>query len=63
MSPVAGRILPKTSKSGIFRTKRRSPVKTSTFTRMLVPKPNKAFQSPGTQKRSRPAVVAVVCIA
>jgi uncharacterized membrane protein YdjX (TVP38/TMEM64 family) len=40
---------PNTSASGIFSTKRSSPVSTSTLTRMLVPKPKKAFQSPGTQ--------------
>src|SRR5208283_535898 len=63
MSPVAGRIRPKTSESGILRTKRSSPVKTRTLTKMLVPKPKKAFQSPGTQSRSlRPSVVAKVCI-
>src|SRR5260370_23213142 len=49
MSPVAGRMRPKTSASGILTTKRRSPVSTSRFTRMLVPKPKKAFQSPGVQ--------------
>src|SRR5260370_22705747 len=48
----------------MLRTKRSSPVNTRTLTRMLVPKPKKAFQSPGTQKRSlRAALVAVVCIA
>src|SRR6516165_1130094 len=45
--PSAGRMRPKTSESGIFSTKRRSPVSTSMLTRMLVPKPKKAFQSPG----------------
>src|ERR1700704_3623636 len=40
---------PKTSESGIFSTKRKSPVSTSMLTRMLVPKPKKAFQSPGVQ--------------
>ena len=38
---------PNTSASGIFSTKRSSPVSTSMLTRMLVPKPKKAFQSPG----------------
>src|ERR1035437_7129174 len=38
---------PNTSVSGIFSTKRNSPVSTSMLTRMLVPKPKNAFQSPG----------------
>src|SRR5450631_1342364 len=38
---------PNTRSSGIFNTKRRSPVSTSRLTRMLVPKPKNAFQSPG----------------
>src|SRR5580698_7910881 len=42
---------PKTRESGIFNTKRSSDVSVSRLTRMLVPKPNKAFQSPGTQSR------------
>ena len=55
---------PKTSASGIFSTKRSRPVSTSTLTRMLVPNPKKAFQSPGTQRRSlRGAVIAEVCMA
>ena len=36
--------------SGIFSTKRNSPVSTSMLTRMLVPNPNSAFQSPGVHK-------------
>ena len=40
---------PNTSESGIFSTKRNRPVSTSMLTRMLVPKPKKAFQSPGVQ--------------
>src|SRR5580704_2646446 len=40
---------PNTSSSGIFSTKRSRPVSTSMLTRMLVPKPKNAFQSPGTQ--------------
>ena len=36
--------------SGIFSTKRNRPVSTSMLTRMLVPKPNNAFQSPGVHK-------------
>ncbi len=41
---------PNTMASGIFSTKRSRPVSTSMLTRMLVPKPKKAFQSPGVQK-------------
>ncbi len=41
---------PNTSESGIFSTKRNRPVKTSMLTRMLVPKPKKAFQSPGVHR-------------
>src|ERR1700730_3072204 len=37
---------PNTSASGIFSTKRRSAVSVSMLTRMLVPKPKNAFQSP-----------------
>ena len=47
--PVAGRMRPKTSESGIFSTKRSSDVSVSRLTRMFVPKPKKAFQSPDTQ--------------
>ena len=46
---MAGSIRPKTSESGIFRTKRNNPLKVSRLTNMFVPKPKKAFQSPGTQ--------------
>src|SRR5436190_9457849 len=49
MRPTAGRIRPKTSSSGKPSTKRRRPVNVRMLTRMLVPKPKKAFQSPGTQ--------------
>ena len=48
--PSAGRMR-RTRASGIFSTKRSSPVSTSMLTRMLVPKPKKAFQSPATQRR------------
>jgi hypothetical protein len=41
---------PNTSESGIFSTNRNSPVSTSMLTRMLVPKPKNAFQSPGVHK-------------
>src|SRR3954454_5583472 len=40
---------PNTSESGIFKTKRSRPVSTSMLTRMLVPKPKNAFQSPDVQ--------------
>src|SRR5581483_7884158 len=46
MSPSAGRMRPNTRLSGIFKTKRSRPVSTSMLTRMLVPKPKNAFQSP-----------------
>src|SRR5260370_42066160 len=41
---------PNTSASGILRTKRRRPVNTSMFTKMLVPKPKNAFKSPGVHR-------------
>src|ERR1700745_2815094 len=41
---------PNTSEAGIFSTNRNSPVSTSILTRILVPKPKKAFQSPGVHK-------------
>src|SRR6516165_6665397 len=40
---------PKTSCSGIFRTKRSRPLNVSRLTSMLVPKPKNAFQSPRVQ--------------
>src|ERR1700683_4647414 len=40
---------PKTRLSGIFNTKRSRAVSVSRLTRMFVPNPKKAFQSPGTQ--------------
>ena len=40
---------PNTIESGILSTKRNRPVSTSMLTRMLVPKPKNAFQSPGVQ--------------
>src|SRR5215472_15453593 len=46
ISPTAGRMRPNTSASGIFSTKRSSAVSVSILTRMLVPKPKNAFQSP-----------------
>jgi hypothetical protein len=39
IKPVAGKIRPNTMSSGIFKTKRSSPVKTSKLTKMLVPNP------------------------
>src|ERR1043165_6449213 len=36
---------PNTTESGIFKTNRNRPVSTNMLTRMLVPKPKKAFQS------------------
>src|SRR4029077_12389025 len=47
--PVAGRMRPKTSWSGIFRTKRSNPLSVSRLTSIFVPKPKNAFQSPGVQ--------------
>src|SRR5262245_24542174 len=58
MSPVAGRMRPKTRSSGIFRTKRKSPLKTSRLTRMLVPNPKNAFQSPGVHSAGFRSVIA-----
>src|ERR1700751_3566630 len=40
---------PNTSWSGIFRTNRSNPLRVSRLTKMFVPKPKNAFQSPGTQ--------------
>ena len=45
---TAGRMRPKMIGSGSLSTKRSSPVRTRTLTRMLVPKPKNALQSPGT---------------
>src|SRR3990170_882997 len=44
---------PKTRSSGMPRTKRSRPVRVRTLTRMFVPKPKSAFQSPGTQTLGR----------
>src|SRR5580704_17203287 len=64
MRPIAGSMRPNTSESGIFSTNRNKPVSTSMLTRILVPKPKKAFQSPGAHKIGRkPAVDVVVVIA
>src|SRR5215470_15708440 len=62
--PSAGRMRPKTSESGIFSTKRNRPVSTSMLTRMLVPNPKNAFQSPAVHKAGRfisDAVAVIVC--
>ncbi len=59
MSPVAGRMRPNTIASGILSTKRSSPVSTSRFTRMLVPNPKKAFQSPGVHQLGVFVVIVV----
>ena len=57
---------PNTRKSGIFSTNRNSPVSTSMLTRMLVPKPKKAFQSPGVHnaglKSDLPAVPVMLVL-
>jgi len=62
--PRAGRMRPKTSESGIFSTNRNRPVSTSMLTRMLVPNPKNAFQSPETHRVGlfMYAVVAVATI-
>ena len=52
---------PKTIESGILMTKRNRPVSTSMLTRMLVPKPKKAFQSPGVQSVGLKVVVVAIC--
>ena len=50
---------PNTSESGIFSTKRNRPVSTSMLTRMLVPKPKKAFQSVAVHSTGLRVVVIV----
>src|SRR5689334_18550663 len=60
MSPVAGMMRPNTSSSGSFNTKRSNPVNVSRLTRMLVPKPKKAFQSPGVQMATLFSLVMVL---
>ncbi len=57
--PSAGRIVPNTSPSGRFTTARQSPVRVSTLTRTLTPKPKNALVSPRTQYGSG-ATVGVV---
>src|SRR5580692_5676757 len=57
---------PNTSVSGIFSTNRNRPVSTSMLTRILVPNPKKAFQSPGVHsaglKSGFPAVMLVLIV-
>src|SRR5256886_9035552 len=55
---------PKTSESGIFNTNRNKPVRTSIWTRLLVPNPKNAFQSPAVHKAGRfisDAVAVIIC--
>jgi len=55
---------PKTSESGIFNTNRNKPVSTSILTRILVPNPKNAFQSPAVHKAGRfisDAVAVIIC--
>src|SRR5215471_16309891 len=54
---------PNTSWSGIFSTKRRSPVSTSMLTRMLVPNPKSAFQSPIVHTLGRNILSVAIVIA
>ena len=49
MSPAAGKMRLNTRSAGICSTKRSRPDSVSRLTRMLVPNPKNAFQSPGTQ--------------
>src|SRR5260221_10583741 len=53
---------PKTSESGIFNTNRNKPVSTSILTRILVPNPKNAFQSPGVHNAGRFISYAVFCL-
>src|SRR3974390_876767 len=53
---------PNTTSSGIFSTNRNRPVSTSMLTRMLVPKPKKAFKSPAVNKFGRNSEVDVVAL-
>src|SRR5260370_1242576 len=51
---------PNTMESGIFSTSRSRPVSTSMLTRMLVPKPKKAFHSPETHSAGFLAIAALM---
>ena len=53
---------PNTSESGIFSTNRNRPVSTSMLTRMLVPKPKKAFQSPGVHSAGLKSDLVAVAV-
>ncbi len=55
--PSAGRMRPNTVSAGSCTTPRHRPVRTMTLSRTLVNRPKKPFQSPGTQRRTAPAVV------
>src|SRR5260221_7861830 len=55
---------PNTSESGIFSTNRKRPVSTSMLTRILVPNPKNAFQSPAVHNTGRfisDTVAVIVC--
>src|SRR5438093_11336805 len=55
---------PKTSESGIFSTNRNRPVSTNILTRILVPNPKNAFQSPAVHNAGRfisDAVAVIIC--
>ena len=60
ISPTAGRMRPNTKASGILTTNRSSAVSVSTLTRILVPNPKNAFQSPGVHSVGR-SVEATMC--
>src|SRR5258707_22537 len=57
-------VSPMKSESGIFNTNRNKPVSTSILTRILVPNPKTAFQSPAVHKAGRfisDAVAVIIC--
>jgi len=54
--PVAGKIRANTRLSGILRTKRSREVRVSKLTRMFVPKPKNALQSPAPAQLADPAL-------
>src|SRR4051794_29197484 len=55
--PSAGRMRPNTVSAGGCTTPRHRPVSTMTWSRTLVNRPKKPFQSPGTHRRAAPASV------
>ena len=59
MSPAAGKMRLNTSSLGICKTNLSRALSVSRLTRMLVPKPKKAFQSPGTQSLGLPSIPVV----